>query len=204
MLFCSKCGGSLTNTQVLGDTRPRRVCSACGAVTYQNPKILASLMVECDGALLLCQRRSEPSTGKWAPPAGFMEMGETVEEAAARETAEETGVVIDPAALDLHIVTTLEWTSEVYVGFRAVVRTPAVSPSAEVLDARFFAEHEIPWDALAFPETAGYLRLYFQERRNGKFGIHLARIGEGGSRRRQYSIDAINDSVQALAKARQS
>ena len=56
---------------------------------YQNPKIVAGCVPEHEGQILLCRRAIEPRRGFWTVPAGFMEMGETLAEAALRETWEE-------------------------------------------------------------------------------------------------------------------
>ncbi|MFX7140431.1 NUDIX hydrolase, partial [Acinetobacter baumannii] len=75
------------------DTRLRHVCGNCGAIHYQNPKlVVGSIPVwDQDGQtqVLLCKRAIEPRLGYWTLPAGFMENAETTEDAARRETEEE-------------------------------------------------------------------------------------------------------------------
>ena len=65
-----------------GDDKPRSVCDTCGFIDYVNPKIVAGSVVRYDDKFLLCRRAIEPRRGYWTLPAGFMEQGETVEEAA--------------------------------------------------------------------------------------------------------------------------
>ena len=72
-----------------GDNLPRAVCTACGAVHYENPRIVVGCVPEWQGQVLLCQRAIEPRRGYWTVPAGFMENGETMQQAAARECHEE-------------------------------------------------------------------------------------------------------------------
>ena len=62
---------------------------------YQNPKLVVGAIVEHEGKVLLCRRGIEPQRGKWTVPAGFMEMGETTAQGAARETMEEAAAAVD-------------------------------------------------------------------------------------------------------------
>jgi ADP-ribose pyrophosphatase YjhB (NUDIX family) len=126
-----------------------------------------------------------------------MEMGETLEQAAVRETREETGVELDPATLDLHIVSSVPWMGEVYVGFRAIVFDPQIRIGPESIEVRFFDEKEIPWEKLAFKETIGYLQLFFRDRLRGHRAIHITRIDETGGYRREYRIASHSDLFQA-------
>ena len=86
MKFCSDCGAKVDFRIPEGDNRPRYLCDDCGAIHYQNPRIVAGCIPEWDSRILLCRRAIEPRYGLWTLPAGFMENGETVEAAASRET----------------------------------------------------------------------------------------------------------------------
>lgn len=97
MNYCPRCATALVVREQAG--RPRPVCPACGFVYYHNPLPVAACLVEAAGGLYLIRRRHEPRRGWWALPAGFVEHGETPAEAAARETLEETGLVVAVAAL---------------------------------------------------------------------------------------------------------
>jgi 8-oxo-dGTP pyrophosphatase MutT (NUDIX family) len=126
-----------------------------------------------------------------------MEMGESLEQAAVRETREETGIELDPAMLDLHIVSSVPWMGEVYVGFRAMVTDPQIRIGPESIDVRFFDENEIPWKTLAFKETVGYLQLFFRDRLRARGAIHITRIDETGGYRREYRVASRSDIFQA-------
>src|SRR5690606_14279592 len=89
MQYCSACGKTVTSAIPDGDNRLRAICTACGTMHYQNPKIVAGCVPEHEGRILLCRRAIEPRRGFWTVPAGFMELGETLAEAALRETWEE-------------------------------------------------------------------------------------------------------------------
>ena len=93
MLYCQTCGGPTAEREVDGRARP--VCARCGAVTYLDPKLAAAVVVERAGRVLLGRRG--PGTreaGKWSFPAGFVERGERVEDAAVREAKEEVGLAV--------------------------------------------------------------------------------------------------------------
>ena len=87
--FCPVCGGALDMTRGPGG-RPE--CPACGFVQWANPKVAAGVVAQRDGRILLVRRNHEPMLGRWSFPSGFVDAGEVVEEAAAREAFEEAGV----------------------------------------------------------------------------------------------------------------
>jgi ADP-ribose pyrophosphatase YjhB (NUDIX family) len=192
MNFCPSCGAPTSHEWVEADARERVVCTRCRQIHYQNPRILVTTMITCWHRLLMCRRAHEPALGLWCAPGGFMEQEETLEEAAARELLEETGVRLDPDQLTLYTVTNLPTISEVYVVFRGTVSEPDVQCGIESLDAQFFAEEDIPWGELAYPELNSYLRLFFREQECDDFGIHLSRADRSGGFRRSYRLRAVD------------
>jgi ADP-ribose pyrophosphatase YjhB (NUDIX family) len=175
--FCGECGGKLMNQVIAAELRSRRLCSRCGAITYSNPKVLVTTIVASDDRVLLCRRADPPAAGRWALPGGFMESGETLEEAAARETREETGVRLEPRELNLYGLGTLPEISQVYVGFVATLIGPAnLRVNSECTEVRFFNEQDLPWSKLAYTEIGVYLRKYFAELRNGALIFHYGSI----------------------------
>jgi NADH pyrophosphatase NudC (nudix superfamily) len=204
--FCTQCGAPLERRWVAADNRHRLACTACNAIHYQNPKVLVVAMVSCESRVLLCRRAHAPSAGLWTAPSGFMEEGETLEQAAARETFEETGVIIDPDNLILHTIANLPFISEVYVTFRAIVEHTRVECGPESLEAVFLSESEIPWETLAYPAMSGFLRMFFRELAGKQFGVHLGHVDKNGKSRRSYHLLAIGEKEYSAgaAKARGS
>lgn len=145
-----------------GDSRERSVCAACGHVAYENPKLVTGAVVAHEGAILLCRRAIEPRRGFWTLPAGFLELGETVEEGARRETAEEAcaDIVLD-GILGVFSISRI---GQVQIFYRARFADPAADPlhraGEETLETRLFAWEALPWEALAFPSVRWALRAW--------------------------------------------
>ncbi len=174
MIYCSNCGTRVTEKIPAGDNRQRYVCDACDTIHYQNPKIVAGCVPVWDNRLLLCRRAIEPRYGLWTLPAGFMENGESTEQAAARETREEAGAsVIDMA---LYGVFSIPQINQVYMMFRAQLETEDYQAGIESLDVKLFEEHEIPWDELAFPVVKLTLERYFKDVGTSHFPVYVENI----------------------------
>jgi ADP-ribose pyrophosphatase YjhB (NUDIX family) len=174
MKFCSECGSSVTLKIPHGDLLPRFVCEVCLTIHYQNPKPVVGCLPECEDQLLLCRRAIDPRTGFWTFPAGFMERGESLEQAAARETLEEAKAEVDITSL--YAVFSLPHISQVYVIFRGRLREPVFGAGHESLDAQLFHPEKIPWDELAFPVIRETLTRYVRDRRRGTFEIHVGTV----------------------------
>ena len=175
--FCHQCGGPLQERLVEGEDRPRLVCSRCGFIHYLNPKVVVGVIPERAGSILLMRRAIEPRYGAWTFPGGFMEVDETVEEAALREAEEEVGLSLTLGPL-LGIYSrpsagggqTRPWRARpggsdleggpgiLVVVFRARVGRAPPKPGRECLEAAWFRPEEIPWEGLAFETTRWALR----------------------------------------------
>jgi len=174
MKFCSHCGQPVTVRIPAGDNRPRHVCTACGAVHYQNPRIVAGCVPEYGGRILLCRRAIEPRRGYWTIPAGFMENGETTQEAARRESVEEAMAEVDIGSL-LAVVHVLH-ADQVHVMFRATLPKPEFGAGEESLEVVLFDEPELPWQDIAFRSVDFALRRYLEDRRAGLDRHHFTAI----------------------------
>lgn len=141
----------------IGDNRERRVCGHCDFVDYTNPKIIAGAVVQKGDKILLCKRAIAPRQHYWTLPAGFMELGETVEEAAKREAHEEAGIDI---TLDALLATySVPRIGQVHLMYAATLTGDfAAGPESEAV--ALFDWSEIPWRHLAFPTVAWALSHY--------------------------------------------
>ncbi len=175
MKFCSNCGSNNIEHKIPdGDNRLRHCCLDCGTIFYENPKIVAGCIAQWQDKILLCKRAIEPRYGAWTLPAGFMENHETIQHAAARETFEEA--TARASNLELFAVYNLPHISQVYMMFTADIEDGKARSGIESLETQFVEEHQIPWNDLAFPIINETLELYFEDRKRGKFSLHVGEI----------------------------
>ena len=137
-----------------GDNRERMVCADCGHVAYENPKIVVGSVVVSDSQVLLCRRAIEPRKGFWTLPAGYMELGETLQEGAAREAFEEAGASIDiEGILGVFSIARIGQVQVIFRARFAEPTRPAFAAGPESLEVGLFHWSDIPWDQLAFPSV---------------------------------------------------
>src|SRR5581483_9121174 len=149
MKFCPHCGGPVQFGPVPGEGRDRHACSVCAAVFYQNPKIVVATLPRLEHGLVLIRRGIEPGYGLWGYPGGFLELGETVEEGAIRETSEETGYLVELGPVVG--IYSRPHAGVVVLVFSARVVGGHACLSEETLEVRSFPTDALPWSELAFP-----------------------------------------------------
>lgn len=168
MNYCNRCGTEVEVRVPEGDNRPRHCCPNCGAVHYQNPKIIAGCIPEWEDRILLCRRAIHPRLGFWTLPAGYMENGESVEQAAQRETWEEAQARVE---IDqLVALYSVPHIAQVYTLFRGKLIDLNFAPGSESLEVDLFTEAQIPWNELAFPVIGQTLKGYFEDRKRLQTG----------------------------------
>lgn len=172
--FCSSCGAAVELRLPDDDNRPRHICTVCGTIHYQNPKMVIGAIPEWEDKILLCRRAIEPRHGLWTLPGGFMENNETTTEAAIRETLEEANARIAIGAL--YSMYSLPYINQVHLLFRATLLDLHFSPGPESLEVRLFGEEDIPWDEIAFRPVKYSLEHYFADRREGPFSFHIGEL----------------------------
>lgn len=172
MKFCSNCGEPVSQKIPAGDTRDRWVCDACTIVHYQNPKIVVGCVPERDGKILLCKRAIEPRHGFWTVPAGFMELGETTAQGAARETLEEACAEVRIGHL-FASVDVVE-AGQVHLFFTAALMSDFAAGD-ESLEVQMFAKDEIPWQEIAFRSGTFALKKYLEDAGENN-GVHMHEI----------------------------
>jgi ADP-ribose pyrophosphatase YjhB (NUDIX family) len=145
-----------------GDDRERLVCTDCGYVQYDNPKIIVGAVFEWEGKVLLCKRAIEPRLGYWTFPAGFMEMNETAAEGAVRESWEEARARIE--VIDLLGTYDIPHIGQVYLLYRARMLGPEFAPGPESEEVALFDWEEVPWDQLAFPSIGWAMKEFHKVR----------------------------------------
>jgi ADP-ribose pyrophosphatase YjhB (NUDIX family) len=155
--FCSRCGSALRFATVPGEDRQRLACAGCGHIAYVNPRlVVTTLPITTAGEIILIRRGIEPGRGAWAQPGGFLEVDETVNQAAIRETWEETGLLVEPGEV-VGLYTRLEATV-VTIVFEARIVGGTAAPTREATEIVAFAPDTIPWREIAFKTTVWALR----------------------------------------------
>ena len=163
--FCPRCASPLLERVPEHDNRPRKICPGCDYVVYVNPKIAAGTVPIVDGRVALVRRGVEPGIGRWSWPCGFVEIDETVEQAALRETHEEVGLTVElgrflgmysyPVRPAKGFVPTA---GLVIVAWESKVLSGDLHAGDDAEHAEWWDLDAIPWDELAFDSSHRALR----------------------------------------------
>ncbi len=152
MRFCPTCGAPVELKRPAGDTLERHVCSACGEIHYRNPKIVVGAVCSWQDRILLCRRAIEPRAGFWAVvPAGYLEIGESTEDGAMRETFEEAAR--GSRSTGCSPSTTWSGSARCSCSTARGCSSPDVAAGLETLELDLFEWAAIPWAELAFPSV---------------------------------------------------
>jgi ADP-ribose pyrophosphatase YjhB (NUDIX family) len=155
--YCSRCGSELMFGPVPGEERHRLTCPACGHIAYLNPRLVVTALPVTDaGEVILLRRGIEPGYGRWAQPGGFLEIDETAQEGAVRETLEETGLLVEPTTIvGLY---SRPQAAIVVVAWEARIVGGSARQTPESLEVKPFAPAALPWPGIAFATTTWALR----------------------------------------------
>lgn len=151
--FCVRCGNQLVEELKEGKLFP--MCIKCNKVYYADPKVAAGTIIESDRRVLLLRRGTEPKRGLWTFPGGYVDQGEPVPEAAAREAYEETGIKVKIG--NLLGVYCQRGDPVVLIVYQAEIESGKAKRGVEAADFLWVAEEQIPWDQLAFISTESAL-----------------------------------------------
>ena len=154
--YCPRCATPLLE-RLQGRTQ-RPVCPACGFIVYFEPKVVAVVVVEHQGQVLLGRRNIDPGKGLWSFCSGYVDRGERLEDAAVREVKEETN--LDVRLEGLLGLYSASGNPHILVAYRATILQGSLedmqAEPEEVSELRFFAPGAVP--PLAFPFDPRILR----------------------------------------------
>ena len=160
--YCPACATPLKIKDVFGTQRP--ACSSCGHVVYHDPKVAATCIVEREGRILMIRRALQPGIGLWSMPGGYVDRGEVVEEAAAREVLEETGLIVDVG--QLVGLFSEKGRPVIVAAFAAKETGGALRAGTEAQEVGFFPQEDLP--PLAFPRDVQILERWREQRDGSK------------------------------------
>ena len=159
--FCPSCATALEIKEIFGSARP--VCPNCDRIIFYDPKVAVICIVPRDGKVLMIRRGTELGYGLWGLPGGYVDRGEVVEKAAAREVWEETGLEVEIGSL-LGLFS--EPGNPVIVAAYAGTETGGeLEAGPEALEVGFFDIDQLP--ELAFPRDQEVLASWRDGRGHG-------------------------------------
>ena len=158
--FCPLCGGAFVKKRLVSNEPERLVCSACEFIFYLDPKLVACTIAETGNGIVLQRRNKEPKKGQWVLPGGFVDRGETLEEAAIREVYEETGLHSRIKCLLGNYSYPGE--ANIIIVYQSRITGGTIRPCHESMSIDEFKKEDIPWDRLAFDTTRKALKKYME------------------------------------------
>ena len=161
MKYCNQCASPVELKTPLDDNRPRYICTKCQQIHYENPKLIVGTLSLYQNQILLCKRAIEPQIGKWTLPAGFLELNESLEIGALRETKEEACAT--PEIIRLLSIINIPRISQIHVFFLASLKTPEHAPGQESLETKLVSIDNIPWNELSFSSVKKTLTIYIEQ-----------------------------------------
>jgi 8-oxo-dGTP diphosphatase len=174
--YCPECGSPVLPRVIAGLPRNHLYCQRCETPFQDDPRVVVTAFVACGNRLLWVQRGLQPERGKWAIPGGFLENGETLAEGAARELHEEAGIVLAADQMQVYMTGTITFINQIYMGFRATVKTSLCLPGVESMECRFFTRQECPWEDVAYPQVNDSIGQAYDDLDSGNFGVWHAEM----------------------------
>ncbi|NIO08759.1 MAG: NUDIX domain-containing protein [Deltaproteobacteria bacterium] len=165
LTYCTTCGGKLVDRPSSTSEALRRSCPACGITVYDTPYVVVATLPVIGDRVVLVRRATNPGSGLWSYPGGYLETSETLEAGAVRETREETG--LDVKISGLLGVYSRPGGRTVTVIFEATTEHENWKESPEVSEVKSFPVSGIPWDELAFWTAKYALEDWIYTRENG-------------------------------------
>jgi ADP-ribose pyrophosphatase YjhB (NUDIX family) len=158
--FCPQCSGPLAKQLVKVGNPEQLFCPRCGFIFYLDPKVVVVAMIPKDNGLVLVRQDRAHRRDSWVLPGGFVDLGESLEEALVREVQEETRLAIRVnRVLNAY---SYPGSQKVVLSFITEYFSGELTAGDETLEARVFSPEEIPWDRLGFQTTRWALRDYLQ------------------------------------------
>ena len=180
-IYCRICANPLSRSIPVGDIVERNVCPNCGYVDYESPTVTVSTLIIANKSILLMKRAILPYVGKWAPPGGYPEKGESMREAAVREIHEEVGLQIPQSTLIPFFLSSIAPMNQYYISFRAHIDHP-VKPlcGPEASAAAWFTREEFPAKDYWLSNLASTMFEVYECIETDSYNLYVADVTETG------------------------
>jgi len=165
--YCPLCSGAFGKKRLFQNEPERLVCQACEFVFYIDPKLVACTIAETENGVVLQRRNKHPRKGCWVLPGGFVDRGETLEQAAVREFYEETGLNSKINCLLGNYSYPGE--ANIIIVYQSEITGGTIRPCHESMSIDEFKKANIPWEFLAFETTRRALKKYLKLNKQGFF-----------------------------------
>lgn len=159
--ICQRCGARMSARRTHDRLRP--VCPRCNFIAFYDPKISVATIIEIGGRIVMQRRAHDPGRGLWTFPSGFVDRGEPLRQAAAREVQEEVGVVVED--LELLEIYSEPGATVVLVVFTASAEGQVPALSDETLEVALVDPDNLP--ELAFPRDREIVAEWKRRRKSG-------------------------------------
>lgn len=176
MPYCIQCGTELILSLPDQDDRERLTCPACNYISYDQISVLVGAILHYDNKILWIKRGIEPYKELWTFPSGYLEAGESLQEAATRELKEETGIDLSPSQMVPFGVLSITPINQIYFTFHYACNSPLPALlTREVSDWGWFSEDEAPWPEMAYIESQDYVKQTYQWLSNNEFSLRIGK-----------------------------
>lgn len=158
---CPQCGGE----PLVWPSPKHFECGGCGFTLYLNCAAAVAVILECQGEILFGVRKHEPEQGKLDLPGGFVDPGETVEDAARRELKEELGIDLPSLSYlfsfpNTYLYRGIEYDTLDLIFLAQFDRKPEIRPADDLEDALWISRDQIEYEKIGFPSIRRAIRRY--------------------------------------------
>lgn len=166
--FCPVCGAEAFRAV----SQKQFECVDCGFVYFQNVAAAAGAVIEAEGQVLLVERATEPDKGMLDLPGGFVDPGETLEQALVRELQEELNLQLEVGDCGDYLCSSvneypyrgvLYHSLDLFFLLR-LEQQPVIKPADDVGGYRWFEPEEVPFEAVAFRSVRDALQCFVKNR----------------------------------------
>lgn len=173
------------------------MCPNCGHIDYESPTVTVSTLIICNKSILLMQRAIPPYIGKWAPPGGYPEKGESMREAAVREIYEEVGLQIPKSSLIPFFLSSIAPMNQYYISFRAHIDEPLIPRCGpEARAAKWFTQDAFPAKDYWLSKLATTMSEVYKCIETNAYNLYVADVTETNFDGETFQMDSTRKLIE--------